>query len=517
MANKSVFAAKGSRRTAATAVNKAGGSAYDYDARHKLAQLAVTGTFGDLFYVDALPQVSDLVEAAAAVDEEFLAKVAIYARTKGKMKDTPAFLAALLSTRDPQLFSVAFRRVIDNGRMLRTFAQIMRSGQAGGRTSLGSRPKREVADWLINASDIALLRASVGNAPSLADVIRMAHPKPKDERRSAFLAWLIGKPADTSLLPKAVQDWLALKANGQGVLPDVPFQMLTSLPLGQRQWTKIAERGGWQMLRMNLNTFARHGVFEGKGSTQRLAARLSDAEEITRARVLPYQLLVTSTHLDARVPVPIREALDAAMEKAIDNVPSIDGRVVVCPDVSGSMGCPVTGWRKGASSAVRCIDVAALIAAAIVRKNPGASILPFDGKVHDVKLDPRDRVAANARILAGYGGGSTDCSAPLARLNRRNLKPDLVVFVSDNQSWYGRQDGWQTGMVREWGKLKRRHASARMVCIDIAPYGTAQIEARRDVMNIGGFSDDVFGMISDFANGETAGDALVRRIEEIEL
>ena len=60
----------------------------------------------------------------------------------------------------------------------------------------------------------------------------------------------------------------------------------------------------------------------------------------------------------------VRDALQDAMEIAIENVPEIDGKVYVFPDVSGSMHSPVTGYRKGATSAVRCIDVAALVAAA---------------------------------------------------------------------------------------------------------------------------------------------------------
>ena len=40
----------------------------------------------------------------------------------------------------------------------------------------------------------------------------------------------------------------------------------------------------------------------------------------------------------------------------------VAGEVVVCPDVSGSMQSPVTGYRKGATTSVRCIDVAALVA-----------------------------------------------------------------------------------------------------------------------------------------------------------
>ena len=50
------------------------------------------------------------------------------------------------------------------------------------------------------------------------------------------------------------------------------------------------------------------------------------------------------------MPREVREALQDAMEIAIANVPAIDGKVYVCPDVSGSMHSPVTGHRKGATT-----------------------------------------------------------------------------------------------------------------------------------------------------------------------
>ena len=72
-----------------------------------------------------------------------------------------------------------FGRVVDNGKMLRNFVQIVRSG-ATGRKSLGSRPKKLVQHWLLSASEAQLLQAAVGNSPSLADVVKMVHPKPAE-------------------------------------------------------------------------------------------------------------------------------------------------------------------------------------------------------------------------------------------------------------------------------------------------------------------------------------------------
>lgn len=308
-----------------------------------------------------------------------------------------------------------------------------------------------------------------------------------------------------------------MKASGEGDLPDMPFQMLTSLPLDQRQWTTIAERCGWQALRMNLNAFARHGVFADESVVKAVAARLGDAGEVARSRVLPYQLLVAESHLQPEVPDKIRAGLHAAMEIAVANVPTVEGRIVVCPDVSGSMGSPVTGYRRGAASVVRMVDVAALMAAAIVRKNRLARVVPFDTTAHKVQLDPTAKVSANARILAGFGGGGTDCSQPLALLNREKAKVDLVVVVSDNQSWIGRGDHGRTPMMKEWRKLKRANPGAKMVLIDIAPYGTSQMGQRRDVLLVGGFSDAVFAMIADFVAGKAGGRALVERIEAVAL
>ena len=37
----------------------------------------------------------------------------------------------------------------------------------------------------------------------------------------------------------------------------------TDAPIGlsRREWRELARQGSWQMTRMNLNTFPRHGLF----------------------------------------------------------------------------------------------------------------------------------------------------------------------------------------------------------------------------------------------------------------
>jgi 60 kDa SS-A/Ro ribonucleoprotein len=517
MANKTLFAStRGNLLPAMNALNSEGSGAYEYAPKQKLAQYAATGCLSQTFYAGAQEQLATIQELMREVEPEYVAKCAIYAREAGAMKDMPALLLAALSVTSPQHFKKVFARVIDNGRMLRTFVQILRSG-AVGRKSLGSLPKAMVQQWLNSATERKLIDAAVGNEPSLKDIVRMVHPKPADVQREAFYGWLLGKPYALDNLPKTLQDFVLYQWDRTREVPNVPFQMLTALGLKRDEWAQVAMRGGWHMVRMNLNTFARHGVFELPDMAQRVADKLRDREVIKRARAFPYQLMTAYHAAGPNVPHVVKEALQDAMEIAIENVPEFGGRVVVCPDVSGSMSSAVTGARRSATSVVRCIDVAALVTAAILRANREALVLPFENRVRDIELNARDSVTTNARKLASIGGGGTNCSAPLQWLERHRVHADLVILVSDNESWVDKRAGGATETMRRWESLRRANPRAKLVCIDLQPNATTQAAERADVMNVGGFSDEVFEVVARFARGELGAGHWVERVEAITL
>jgi len=498
----------------ATTVNEAGGLAYRRDPRAALALYAATGCLNNTFYSDAQAQLQEVLALTAQVEPRFIARTAVYARQVAHMKDMPALLLAVLSLRDPEVFAQVFPRVVDNGRQLRTFVQIMRSGQIG-RRSLGSLPKRLVRQWIQQASAETLVRAAIGQQPSLADLIRMVHPKPANAERKALYAWIVGRPYEETQLPALVQAYEAFKRDPRGLPPDLPFQYFSTLPLDAAQWSALACNASWQSMRMNLNTFARKGVFDDPAMVTAIAARLRDRAQVRRARVMPYQLLM-AYQASASLPQQIPEALQDAMETATAQVPVLQGRVVVAVDVSGSMQSPPTGYRKGASSAVRCVDVAALIAACVLRGQPLATVLPFDTEVRPVRLNPRDSVMTLAAQLAINGGG-TSVSAPLEHLNRRREQVDLVVLVSDNESWRDTRKGGATATMQAWNALKQRCPQARLVCIDLQPVASSQTVQREDVLHIGGFSDAVFDLLAQFAQAPGDGSGWVERIEDMPL
>lgn len=560
--NKQLF--NGTAKT----TNEAGGKAYHLTPKQALAQLVSTGTLNHTYYVNAQTQLDEILATASKVDSEFLAKVAVYGRTHSHMKDVPVVLLALLATREDgqTLFKAIFNQVVDNGKQLRNFVQIMRSGVVG-RKSLGSLAKKQVNAWLATASDYRYVSANIGNSPTLGDVLRMTHPKPADERQEALYQWTLGKEYKAENLPTLVQSLVAFQQDNTQALPDVPLQMLMSLDLTTEHWATLAKNGSWQMLRMNLNTFARHGVYEVEGMSELIAKKLADETAVKNSKAFPYQLYTTWSALDKNIPDVVKDALAQAMTVALANVPVLSGKVVVAVDVSGSMSSPVTGYRRGATSVVRCVDAAALFAVAIKKANPTARIMPFDTalrtvqslqnpaiteqvkqveqappntlmqKIAQSKLFRQQKqteklantspetgyvaqdidVFALASELASLCGGGTATAIPLEHLNKEQAHVDVMIYFSDNESWADIHHGRGTKMMAEWKKLKQRNPNAKLICVDVQPYVTSQVEMRDDVLNVGGFGDEVFRMIALFVNGELNADHWVNEIEKVAL
>jgi 60 kDa SS-A/Ro ribonucleoprotein len=80
---------------------------------------------------------------------------------------------------------------------------------------------------------------------------------------------------------------------------------------------------------------------------------------------------------------------------------------------------------------------------------------------------------------------------------------------------------WEAFVVNQRRLNEPQSASSRLdsnpklVCIDLQPYQTVQACERADIMNIGGFSDSVFNVISAFLENDAS--RFVREVECVEL
>lgn len=574
----------------ATVKNRAGGPAYQFSDEQALIQKAVTCTFNGTFYATAQEHLDEVMELCSKLDPKFVAQVAVYSRKFGYMKDMPAYLVADLAAKVKQLsgevqdawdlhrkakldgnpgeinrtrsaactkqdrldeavrlFRAAFRATMSNGIMIKKFAHVVRSGVTG-RKSFGSTVKRTIQDWLNWRSPDRLFRDSVGGDVTLADLIKLARPKATDAERNALYRYLIGKEVkEFEDLPALIRQYEWFKVGKTDEVPDVEFRHLDGLSRmkdradARRIWTEIARNAPWHRTRMNLNTFVRHGVFDDQEMVNLVAKRLADPDEVRRANVMPYQLLAAylATRQNSKLPRKIQGALHDALEVACENVPTFEGQVYVCVDISGSMTwTPVTGQRDGrkgggrvsygygwgtewytSSSKIMCVQAAALVASAILRKNPDAKVIPYDDRTYKSTLDPRDTIMTSADKLVAYDGGGTNCSLPLRELNYAKARGDLVIYISDYESWVDWRSGSRgTAMAEQWAAFKGRNPQAKLVCIDLSPRKNCQVpDDSFGVLNVGGFSDKVFDVVQAHVDDRLSAGHVVDIVKGLDL
>jgi len=530
-------------------VNEAGGLAYKFTNKHALAQYAATGCLSSTFYATAREQLDSVLALCHSLDSEFIAKTALYARHRSFMKDTPALLLAYLCARAGKgdketslLIEQIFPPIIDSGKMLRTYIQIMRSGVVG-RKSFGNQPKRLINTFFSDHSPDWLLRNSVGQKPSMADILKMTHPKPASLEHDALFAYLLNpktlKPHATPLLVR-FHEW---KKNRDDLgLPNLPFQMLTSLELSTKQWEEIAQNGSPLFCLKNLNTFLRHGV--SSKVFKEIEEKLQDRQAIKNSKILPYQILAAYLNTEnSELRQSTRAALKKMLDYSLENIPQIAGNSIVIIDISGSMMTPLTG-RHGRTppSKVVCLDVAALFATALLKKNPETKIIPVHNHVEGIKpgqdsflLEPDDTLMTNIKKIKTLPSGATALSKALSFANKKKMRAQSVILISDNQSWADASSfsglprnvpsafkyNWKssessTDFVKQWKLFKSRNPSAKLVCVDLQPYSTTQApDLPNEILNVGGWSDACFTVIAAFLNGSP--DFWVDGIEDIML
>ena len=142
----------------------------------------------------------------------------------------------------------------------------------------------------------------------------------------------------------------------------------------------------------------------------------------------------------------------------------------------------------------------------------------------------KDSILCLSARLSKYGGGGTDCSIAICRsqhaIREASTSPASCWSATTKAGSRAadalrlrpkRFNRCDDRSGRSSKKTQRRHgiADPKLVCIDIQPYGTSQAPERDDILNIGGFSDAVFNVVSSFLENDTS--RFVREVESVEL
>jgi 60 kDa SS-A/Ro ribonucleoprotein len=240
-----------------------------------------------------------------------------------------------------------------------------------------------------------------------------------------------------------------------------------------------------------------------EGATGRaVAARLTDAELLTRGRVHPIKVLVAARTYTEGVGrggswtphKTFSNALNDAFYNAYGAVEPSDKRMLAAVDWSGSMA-----YQRIANMPLYPFEAAGAIALVTEAVESEVTHIGFASSVARTDISKYRRLddvlAYYRKIATGQG---TDCALPMLWALQEQVPVDTFVVITDGETWAGRVHPYQAlDLYRQ-----KMGIPARMVQVAMTATGhTLRRNDDPDSLDVVGFDTNVPQMISDFSAG----------------
>ncbi|MFD2611283.1 TROVE domain-containing protein [Paenibacillus gansuensis] len=484
-----------------TASNKHNYPAYTRSVEEQYVQTLMTNTMSNTFYADQkelLEDAEQLHREMAENNPTFMAKAIVYARNEGFMRLQPLFGLAVLSGVRPDLFAAIFLQVVRIPSDLADFQMIL---NGLGRGEGGRAVKRQVNRFLSGVSEYwAIKYNGRGRGYNLGDAIATAHPKPADLKQQALYRYLRGQEANLTLLPQveALENQKQAGTEAEQLewihRGKLPYETVTgAIQPTKAVWEALLYQMPTFALLRHLNALLRAGVLDEKRNLDYAVSRLTDAEALRKAKILPFRFATAFHQVENPV---LKDALREAVELTFGNLPELGENTAIFLDISGSM--------EG-----RYLEIGAVFALALYKKTQGNSLFwLFDDDVLDAMPSRYDSILTQAARIHTRGG--TDTGAPVRELTRLRRKVDQIIIITDEQQNAG------SPFYEELSRYRAKvNPEVKAFIVDIAPYRHAMVPSRDTrTFYIYGWSDTVLSYIAQTVQGYGT---MMEKVDEIEL
>ncbi len=327
----------------------------------------------DEFYEDGQIIAQRIEYLAEQVAPEFLANLAIEARTKFKLRHVSLLLiCALVKHGKGNLVSDTINSVIIR---VDELSELLALYFKNGKRPLSKQLKLGLARAFTKFDAYQLAKYNRANAIKLRDILFLCHAKPKDDEQAQIWKQLVDAnkgESFTRLINEGKLGYLALLRNLRNMQnADVDNEIVQNA---------IIARKGAQM-------------------------------------VLPFRYVAA-----ARAAPMYEPYLDMALQEAILEKPILEGKTIVLVDVSGSMKT-----RLSAKSDLTRLDAAATL----------ASIIPGDVRVFSFseitkEVPRRIGMAGVDAIINSQPNHGTYLGTAVEKVNK--IKHDRLIVITDEQS-----------------------------------------------------------------------------------
>jgi len=345
----------------------------------------------DEFYEDGETISARITALASSLDPEFVAALAVEARSKMNLRHAPLLLLTVLAKTGAKREKLVANTVAGAIQRADEISELVAVYWRNGRRPLSAQLKKGLARAFDKFDAYELAKYDRPGPVRLRDVLFLVHAKPKAAEQAETWRKLAEKELD------APDTW-EVALSGGAEKRDTFERLLSEGKLG------------YLALLRNLRNMVQAGVSEGlvrKAILDRKGAR----------RVLPFRFVAAAR----AAPVFDRE-LDKALQAAIVDQPKLSGRTIVLVDVSGSMGA-----RLSQRSDLTRMDAAAALGSVI---HGDVRVFSFSDDVKEVPA--RKGLAGIDAIVRSQPPGGTWLGKAVEHAN--GLKHDRLVVITDEQS-----------------------------------------------------------------------------------
>ena len=487
-----------------TIENYEGGKAYAMSPELELYTAVVTASLGETTYEKGDARAERIARLVDQVSPEFVARLAVYARTEMHLRSIPLLLLVELArvhNGDSLVARAVERTVLRADEIMELLMCYQwRNPSDDVRKKLGHL-SRQIQNGLQRAfnrfDEYQFAKYDRDNlAVRLRDALFLVHPKAKDDGQQA----LFDKIANRQLaVPYTWETEFSALGQQSFESPEKKEEAFRT------KWEELIRSGklGYMALLRNLRNLLQADV--SQADIERVADRLSDAVRVAGARQLPFRYLAAYRELEEVTSLHTQTVM-TALEKAVKcSAANIEGfgehdRVLLAADVSGSMWTPVSK-----RSTVRNYDIGLLLAM-LLRSRCGQVVTGIFGDDWKTVNMPADNILMATRQLeklANTVGYSTNGYKVIDWLIANRLVMDKVMMFTDLEMWDS--TGRQQDMAFYWKKYKRLAPKAKLYLFDLAGYGQLPLRlVEGDVCLIAGWSDRVFDVLAAIDRGEDA-------------
>lgn len=270
-----------------------------------------------------------------------------------------------------------------------------------------------------------------------ADVLQLAHVKPKDARQSTLFGYALDRRYNNVTEVPAV---LRMTNAREGLMKtDVKARksLLNSLllkdagmtwealsgwlngPMDAQAWEAVIPSMGHMALLRNLRNFLQAGV--SQKVLRDVLNRISDPEQVAKGKQFPFRYL--AAYQANKGNLKVSAALEDALQASLANVPELSGRTLILVDRSGSMF-----WSNDQKMDLTFADQAAIFGSALALRAEDATLVQFGSSSAEVSFRKTDSVLPMLSKFRDLGGTST-----AAAVKRHFNGHDRVIIVTDEQ------------------------------------------------------------------------------------